>query len=165
MPLVTADVPTREHIMDGTYPIWGEGLSREAYSRWNQGQMETAWGRGHLRRVALVEEGRVLASAKRYDFEGRLLGQPVGVLGIGAVFTPPEQRGRGHAASLIDAMTAEAEARGCCHGAALLRDRRALLRVARVSRAAARADDDRGQAVHRLAGDARAIGRGRRICR
>jgi predicted N-acetyltransferase YhbS len=113
MSLVTADAPTREQIMDGTYPIWGEGLTREAYSRWNQGQMETAWGRGHLRRVALVEEGKVLASAKRYDFEGRLLGQPVGVLGIGAVFTSPEHRGRGHAASLIDAMTAEAEERGC----------------------------------------------------
>ena len=104
--------------MNGTYPIWGEGLSREAYSRWNQGQMETAWGRGHLRRVAFVEGGKVLASAKRYDFEGRLFGGPVGVLGIGAVFTPPEQRGRGYAAALIGAMSAEAEARGA--GMALL---------------------------------------------
>ena len=113
MPLVTADARTREYIMDGTYPIWGEGLSREAYSRWNQGQMETAWGRGHLRRVALVEGGDVQASAKRYDFEARLFGEPIAVLGIGAVFTPAEKRGRGYAAALIDAMVAEAGARGC----------------------------------------------------
>jgi GNAT superfamily N-acetyltransferase len=113
MQLVTAVEATREHIMSGTYPIWGEGLSREAYSRWNRGQMATDWGREHLRRVALVDESGVLASAKRYDFRARVDGLVTDILGVGAVFTPPELRGRGHARDLIDAMIADAADRGC----------------------------------------------------
>ena len=113
MPLVIADSASREEIMDGTYPIWGEGLSRAAYSQWNRAQMETPWGREHLRRVALVEGGEVVASAKRYDFRARWSGQTVDVLGIGAVFTPPARRGQGHAAALIDAMVTDAAERGC----------------------------------------------------
>ena len=113
MALVTADPPTQEQIMDGTYPIWGEGLSRPAYSQWNRGQMETAWGRRHLRRVGLVEGGEVLASAKRYDLRARWNGQLVDVLGIGAVFTPPARRGQGHAAALIEVMVKDAGERGC----------------------------------------------------
>ena len=113
MSLVIADPASREEIMDGTYPIWGEGLSRTAYSQWNRAQMETPWGREHLRRVALVEGGEVVASAKRYDFRARWSGQTVDVLGIGAVFTPPARRGQGHAAALIDAMVTDAAERGC----------------------------------------------------
>ena len=113
MHLVTADEATREHIMDGTYPIWGEGLSREAYSRWNRGQTATEWGREHLRRVALVNQSGVLASAKRYDFRARINGQLADILGIGAVFTAPELRGRGHARDLIEAMISDAISRGC----------------------------------------------------
>ena len=75
--------------------------------------METAWGRRHLHRLALVEAGEVLASAKRYDFQATWGGRAVDVLGIGAVFTPPGKRGRGHAAALIDAMVADAAGRGC----------------------------------------------------
>ena len=113
MSLVTADTAIRELILDGSYPIWGEGLSRPAYERLNRAQMETAWGRQHLRRVALVERGDVLASAKRYDFRARWAGRPVDVLGIGAVFTPPAKRGHGYARALIDEMVADAGTRGC----------------------------------------------------
>ncbi len=113
MRLITADEAVREQIMDGTYPIWGEGLSREAYSRWNRGQMATEWGRDHLRRVALVNEAGVLASAKCYGLRARVDGHVTDVLGIGAVFTPPEGRGRGHARDLIEAMIADATGRGC----------------------------------------------------
>ncbi len=118
MSVITATGATLEHILDGTYPIWNEGISREAYSRWNLGQMATPWGREHLRRVALVDGDQVLASAKRYDFVGHFGGDPVPVMGIGAVFTPGESRGRGHARTLLEQMLADASARGC--GFALL---------------------------------------------
>lgn len=111
--MITATGPTLDRILDGTYPIWNEGLSREAYSRWNQGQMSTPWGRAHLRRVALVEGERILCSAKDYRFRAHVGGQLVSVLGIGAVFTPDEVRGRGHARALIEALVAEAHAQGC----------------------------------------------------
>jgi len=115
MPLITADPGLIEHILDGTYPIWNEGLTREAYSRWNRAQMETVWGRTHLRRLALLDGGTLLASAKRYDFDALIDGRPAAVVGIGAVFTPVERRGRGYAATLLDAMCDDAVARGCSH--------------------------------------------------
>ena len=113
MALITATGERLEAILDETYPIWGEGLTRAAYGQWNRGQMATPWGRDHLRRVALTDGDTVLASAKRYDFEARVGGEAVPVLGIGAVFTPDHQRRRGHARALIDAMLADAQARGC----------------------------------------------------
>ncbi len=111
--MITATGPLLERILDGTYPIWNEGISRSAYSRWNQAQMATAWGRDHLRRVALVEGDRVLASAKDYRFQAHVEGRLVSVLGIGAVFTPPELRGHGHARTLIDQLMREAGGDGC----------------------------------------------------
>jgi predicted N-acetyltransferase YhbS len=113
VPLVTAEGPLLEHVLDGTFPLWGEGLSRQAYGRWNRAQSDTAWGRTHFRRVALVDAGAWLASAKRYDLEARVDGASVRVLGIGAVFTPPARRGQGHARALIEALIADAAASGC----------------------------------------------------
>ncbi|HKW00333.1 MAG TPA: GNAT family N-acetyltransferase [Vicinamibacterales bacterium] len=113
MRLVTAEAGVLTEILDGTYPIWGEGLSRDAYEKWNRAQMETIWGRANLRRVALTDGGRVLSSAKRYDLEALSGGRRARVLGIGAVFTDPSLRGQGHAAALVEAMIADAAARGC----------------------------------------------------
>ena len=107
--------PGLEVILDDTYPIWGEGLSRRSYGAWNRAQMATDWGRHSLRRVALIDGKRVLASAKRYLFDARIAGAPGRVLGIGAVFTPPELRGRGAARQLIEEMMAAAAADGFSH--------------------------------------------------
>ena len=91
-----------EEILDQTYPVWNEGLTRENYERFNIAQRKTAWGATHLQRVALVSsDGRLLSTAKRYDLRARLDGRPVRVFGIGAVFTPPSLRRHGLAADLI----------------------------------------------------------------
>ena len=113
MRLTDVDPAQHDGILDSTYPLWGEGLSRDAYGRWNQAQLQTTWGRDHLRRVALVREGEVMASAKRYDLTAVVGGESMPVLGIGAVFTPTAHRGQGHAASLLRAMHIDAQARGC----------------------------------------------------
>lgn len=102
-----------EQVLDDTFPLWGEGLSRRAYGQWNRAQMATGWGREHLRRVGLVTGGEVLASAKRYLFDALVDGRPQRVLGIGAVYTPETRRGQGLAATLIDTMLADGRARGC----------------------------------------------------
>jgi GNAT superfamily N-acetyltransferase len=103
MKLVTAEGALLERILDHTFTIWNEGLTREAYSRWNAAQLRTRWGRAHLQRFALVDEsGSLLSSAKRYRFDARLDGRAVRMCGVGAVFTPVERRGRGYATVLLE---------------------------------------------------------------
>jgi predicted N-acetyltransferase YhbS len=113
MTILQAQGAMLQEVLDQTYPLWGEGLSREAYGRWNRAQLETPWGRSHLSRVALGDGTHLLSSAKRYLLEARVTDRITPVVGIGAVFTPPGQRGRGHAAGLIEAMLEDAQARGC----------------------------------------------------
>jgi len=65
--------------------------------------LRTPWGRTHLQRFALVDDaGRLLATAKRYRFRARLDGRAGWMAGIGAVFTPHLQRGKGYASQLIE---------------------------------------------------------------
>lgn len=113
MRIVIAEDALRERILDQTFPIWNEGLSREAYGRWNEAQLRTPWGRTHLHRLALVgERGELLATAKRYRFDVRVGGHAGTMCGIGAVFTPPDQRGRGYASTLIEMLLSQERAHG-----------------------------------------------------
>ena len=103
MPLVTADGALLADILDHTFTIWNEGLTRAAYSSWNAAQQGTRWGQAHLQRLALVDEhGRLLSTAKRYRFDASLDGRAIRMCGVGAVFTPAALRGRGHATVLLE---------------------------------------------------------------
>ena len=62
-----------------------QGLSRDAYAKFDAAQMKTAWGRDHRRRFALVDGADVLASATQYDLPGILDKRPVRVCGIGEI--------------------------------------------------------------------------------
>jgi GNAT superfamily N-acetyltransferase len=113
MKIVIADGAMRQRILDHTFPIWNEGLSREAYGRWNDAQLRTEWGRTHLDRLALVnDEGDLLATAKRYRIDVRIDDRAGWMCGIGAVFTPVDRRGQGYASRLIEMMLAEARREG-----------------------------------------------------
>jgi predicted N-acetyltransferase YhbS len=90
-----------DHVLRDTYPVWGEGLTFDAYTRYVRALRRTAWGESHLERVVLLDGARVLASANRYDLSARIDGRIRRVLGIGSVFTPRELRGRGAASALI----------------------------------------------------------------
>src|SRR5438876_2974233 len=116
--LVSADGALLDAILDATFTIWHEGLSRDAYGRWWQAQLRTAWGRARLRRFALVQGSEVLASAKEYRLRGVLDGRPLEIAGIGAVFAQPLHRGHGHAADLVERLLDRAREDGV--GAALL---------------------------------------------
>ena len=105
--------PYIDQILDASWPQWGDGLTRHGYGRYNHAQLLTPWGRSHLTRVALVEGDRVLTSAKRYRFTVLLDGQPLPAVGIGAVFTPHDERGRGHAPRLIERLCDDARREGC----------------------------------------------------
>jgi len=101
-----------EEVLDATFPLWGEGLDRASYGRYNEAQRRTPWGVHHLDRLVLSDGRRWLATAKRYDLRARLDGREVRLLGIGAVFTPPALRGRGHAAELLGRMLDQAQGEG-----------------------------------------------------
>jgi GNAT superfamily N-acetyltransferase len=110
--LVPATGDILQQILDDTYPLWNDGLSRERYGQFWDAQRLTPWGRTHLDRVALIEDGALMSSAKRYDLSARIEGRIRRVLGIGAVFTPRARRGRGAAGRLLEAILDQAVAEG-----------------------------------------------------
>jgi len=101
-----------ERILDDTYPLWHDGLTREGYGKFWAAQLKTAWGAAHLDRVALQDGPHVVASAKRYDLSFTLDGRARRVLGLGAVFTAPAYRGRGAAREMLTRVMETAEAEG-----------------------------------------------------
>lgn len=100
--LVAVEGAAVEPILDATFDIWHEGLTRAAYSRYWAAQLGTPWGRAHLTRYALVDRGAVTASAKLYEFDALLDRRPIRIAGIGAVFTMPAHRGRGAARDVVE---------------------------------------------------------------
>jgi GNAT superfamily N-acetyltransferase len=116
--VVSAEGPYLEQVLDATFTIWNDGLSRDAYARWWTAQLRTPWGATRLKRSALVSGSDVLASAKEYHLDAVLDGRSVAVLGLGAVFTQPEHRGHAHARDLIERLVEKAAQQGA--GAALL---------------------------------------------
>lgn len=110
--LAPAEGPILWAVLNATYDIWCEGLTPRAYERYYAAQLATAWGGRQLRRVALVEGSEVLASAKLYTFAATLDGDPIRVVGLGAVFTQPAHRGRGVARELIERLLGRATADG-----------------------------------------------------
>jgi GNAT superfamily N-acetyltransferase len=110
--VVSAEGASLDAILDATFTIWHEGLSRDAYAKWWAAQLKTPWGAARLKRSALVRGSEVLASAKEYHLDAVLDGRPAAVLGLGAVFTQPEHRGHGHARELIDRLVERASQDG-----------------------------------------------------
>ena len=110
--LADAEGPLLEQILDATYDSWHDGLSRRAYGRYFAAEAATAWGQRHVRRLALVEDGQVLASAKVYEVEAVLDGRDVRVVGLGAIFTAIAHRRRGMARELIERILERSAAEG-----------------------------------------------------
>ena len=99
--VVPATGAVLEQVLDDTFPLWNDGLSREHYAKNWAAQLKTPWGQSHLDRVALVDGPHVMCSAKRYHLSVRIDGRIRSVLGIGAVFTAVAHRGRGCARELL----------------------------------------------------------------
>jgi predicted N-acetyltransferase YhbS len=116
--LVDVDDGVLGRILDDTYEIWNDGLTRHAYGQLYGAQRATPFGRAHLGRLALVDGDEVLASAKVYRFDAVLDRQPLQIAGLGAVFTAPASRRRGAARELIERVL-EREAAGGADAALL----------------------------------------------
>jgi GNAT superfamily N-acetyltransferase len=111
--LVVAEGPVLEDIIDATYPIWNEGLTRDGYARWNASQVKTAWGKDHLCRFALLDDrSRWVATAKRYLWPMRLDDADGIMCGLGAVFTRPDERGHGYGGLIVNQLVERARDEG-----------------------------------------------------
>ena len=97
---------------DGMHAIAAEGLSHDAYVKFDAAQRKTAWGRRHQRRFALVDGADVLASATQYDLAAVVDQQPVRASGLGSILTLPGQGGNRHALELIDRLSSQAAREG-----------------------------------------------------
>jgi GNAT superfamily N-acetyltransferase len=100
--IVSAEGVILDRILESTFPLWHEGLTPQAYRKFDAAQMKTTWASSHQRRYALVDGPDLLASAKQCSLTAIIDEQPVIVCGIGAVFTEPDRRGRGHARTLVE---------------------------------------------------------------
>ena len=114
---MTSFVSRLEHdlVVEATrqsHAVWSGGRSLDDRTAFTLEQLDRA-GPELLHFVGLVDESGLVASAKRY---GMLLAAPDGralpAMGIGAVFTREDARGRGHAATMIREMLREARAFG-----------------------------------------------------
>ena len=110
--LETASDAALDQILRDTYPVWGGGLAFGAYAKYQAAERRTAWGQTHIERVALYDGTRLLASAKRYDLSARFDGRIRRVLGVGALFTPKERRGRGAASAMVSHLIDAANTEG-----------------------------------------------------
>jgi GNAT superfamily N-acetyltransferase len=109
-----ADRNQIEAILGQSYAVWSDGLNLADYVAFNLAQMESAWGRERYRFLAgWNEAGELLSSLKLFSLPASLDGRPVRVAGIGAVFTPADRRGKGHAAALVEGALVRARESGC----------------------------------------------------
>jgi hypothetical protein len=106
--IIPAEGAILERALETAHSISPEGLSRQAYAKFDAAQLKTAWGRRHQRRLALVESGDVLASATQYDLAAVLDQRPVRVCGLGSIFSESPDREGGHAQSLVGRLLEQA---------------------------------------------------------
>lgn len=106
--VVPAEGVVLERVLEAEHAISPEGLSREAYAKFDAAQMKTAWGRRHRRRFALVDGPDLLASATQYDLAAFFDQEPVRICGIAAQGSAPADRDGGHARDLVDRLLEQA---------------------------------------------------------
>jgi predicted N-acetyltransferase YhbS len=113
MRVIEADKAQAAAVLRRSFEIWGEGATFEDYVAGNLAQLATPWARTNYRFLAAEDDGgALLASLKWFTFPAVIDGAAAQVTGLGAVFTPEEQRRRGHAAALVEATLERARARG-----------------------------------------------------
>lgn len=95
-----------------THDIWGDGLSLEHRLKALHRQLDFS-ERNILSMCGLLDENKnLVCSLKRYSLRLKLQNQAVSCLGLGALFTPIKQRGKGYARRLMTQVLDEARDSG-----------------------------------------------------
>lgn len=111
----------RTEYFAGIQPIWGGGLDEGRFQLFQRRLADAPEALDRYRLLGWFVEGRLVSAMKAYALRGTCAGRPLQLLGVGAVFTPPGLRRRGHAAAMLRAAMDEYRARGA-HAAVLFSD-------------------------------------------
>jgi GNAT superfamily N-acetyltransferase len=106
---------TAEYVRDvlpHSASIWSGGLDFAGYAAEFGALSASGFGRRRFRTVGLTLDGELVSSCKRYQRELRCGERIFRAAGIGAVFTPESQRGRGYATALFGALLDAERANG-----------------------------------------------------
>lgn len=105
----------------GIQPIWGGGLDEGRFQLFQSRLADAPESAGRYRLLGWFEGTRLVSGMKAYELGGACAGRPLRLLGIGAVFTPPELRRHGYAGAMLRAVMDEYRGRGA-HAAVLFSD-------------------------------------------
>ncbi len=92
--------------------VWAGDRSYDRYVADFYALTASSFGRKRFRTIGLREGENVVASFKRYERELRCEGAMLRAVGIGAVFTPEDLRGRGYATAMLGAFLDAERAQG-----------------------------------------------------
>jgi GNAT superfamily N-acetyltransferase len=100
--IATADYA--RDILPQSIAIWSNGRSFDEYVEDFVAVAACAYGKRYFRTLGLRIGGSIVVSCKRYQRDVRCGDRVLRAAGIGALFTPPELRGRGYASAMIGAL-------------------------------------------------------------
>jgi GNAT superfamily N-acetyltransferase len=102
----------REIYFRGVQPIWGGGLNPERFVAFQRRLADSREAGERYRLLGLFDGERLVSAMKAYDLRGSYAGKSLRLLGIGAVYTPPALRRRGHARRMLELAIAAHRERG-----------------------------------------------------
>src|SRR6266853_3592518 len=102
----------REEYFRGVQPIWGGGLNPDRFVAFQRRLADSREAGRQYRLFGLFDGDRLLSAMKAYDLRGAYAGEALRIFGIGAVYTPPALRRRGHARRMLELALADHRSRG-----------------------------------------------------
>ena len=90
-----------KHVLPHTAALWAGGHPQDRYVAQVGEIARSGYGRRHYGTVGLYDGDALVASFKRYERTLRIGQQRLRAIGIGAVFTPEQLRGRGYASAML----------------------------------------------------------------
>lgn len=98
-----------KRVLPRTASLWAHGRTFEAYVSQTLELARSEYGKKHYQTLGLREGKEIVASFKRYERIAWLRSNRLASIGIGAVFTPQEYRGRGYASAMLATALDEAK--------------------------------------------------------
>jgi predicted N-acetyltransferase YhbS len=99
-------------VLPQTAALWAGRRDFQSYVTQTQEIARSGYGRRHYRTLGFYDDGKLVASIKRYDRTLHFGAHRLRALGIGAVFTPEEYRGRGYATAMLASLLDVSRASG-----------------------------------------------------
>ena len=111
----------RATYLRGIHPIWGGLLDETRFLAFQRRLADAPEAADRYRMLGWFEGGKMLSALKIYELQGASAGRPLKVIGIGAVYTPPALRRKGHAFAMLQDALGQAKQSGA-HAALLFSD-------------------------------------------